>query len=1162
MGIKDLLLSISTTVENTSITAFSGQRVAIDASGWLHKGLYGAAEDYVDSNFDDAQLYVDFILSRVRTMLLNNVEPVVVFDGKRSNLKNETQEKRGDARRSNVDQGKRLLENMSKVTDAGVRGKLRQEAISNFQKGLSVTTQMEKNTIGALRKMGVKVVVSPYEADSQLAYLCYTGYCQAVLTEDSDVLVYSAICGTPFPILYKFEKGGTCQSACMKDIMPALLNMTSNDVPPAHADTGITIGGKAKTGAAPQKPATSAKGKVGKGKAGTKDKCKDKDKEKGKEKVVPIKGFLNLLALHFSGPQGRRMFVQMCILAGCDYVDSIPGVGLVTALQAVVRCREGACDTRLDRVVELFRELKKKVPETYLLRAKRAEALFHYHPVFDLDSCTVVPFMCADVGLEEVVPTPSPFPNLHIGSQIEPFPIPSPGLTTTATTTATAIATANAIKTEKSSGKDLDQGSGRSTRKRSDSIESIEDVEESPLPKYTSKLQSSIKKEKEGESVKAGSKRANTANLEISIPPLEQDSIRVFKPPKISHTDLAQMGATNAGQDLLRTAPAHVSLIDLCLGVVSCKDFEAIIPKYPWAIQKYAKPPAAQNRGGYWSGYWSSRRTLMLAEKANGVLGIKIRVNMGIKDMNLRAIFIKSTKGTIIPSALHLQAPGAHGAMGKSFEQSGSDDATNSLITCSRAPAPVLASAPVSGAGLFAACFQPGPGPRASPEPTKLHAEQPKTTILPPPPPSQTLATAEEETQASAVLREGLTSASASASASASVSRAAVAVDFSINDLTYISDDDSMSMAFVYGSEMSDSHQGGESMVLGADAAPEVEMPDSSSTNSTNNMASASTDTKEIDQDTDTATEKTPYKHDSGYAASTKGKVLTEAPDSTEAIDRALATPSTGGSGATGVSTASTIPTPEMPLHRIVPEEVTPDEEELVSASKRPYNPFKKNSGAGTPSLASRMGTSSPTSSPVRASPASPSTKQNRTAGVASATADWTTSEHYASSSSSSSSPSYDCSPARKVGHLKSSAKSPSAPTAAGTTGGTQNPSPSPVRVNLSPLKNITNNSKVVDLTMMDTSTGSGSGKNAGNGGGNSSANMFKQRLNFAPAAPFAARAVENTVNGSNNKRKIVTVAASTKGGNGANKARKGAGAGAGAGTVSMVSIKSFFGGK
>ena len=33
---------------------------------------------------------------------------------------------------------------------------------------------------------------------------------------------------------------------------------------------------------------------------------------------------------------GRRMFVQLCLLAGCDYCDSIPSVGLQTALQVYI----------------------------------------------------------------------------------------------------------------------------------------------------------------------------------------------------------------------------------------------------------------------------------------------------------------------------------------------------------------------------------------------------------------------------------------------------------------------------------------------------------------------------------------------------------------------------------------------------------------------------------------------------------------------------------------------------------------------------------------------------------------------------------------------------------------------------------------------------------
>ena len=385
MGIKDLLNAVNGIVVDSNIREFKGKRVAIDASGWMHKGLYGVAEDFVDSKFVDSQLYVDFILSRIRHFHTLDVEPVLVFDGKRNIMKSDTQDKRSDTRRSYIQQGRKLLDNMDKVSDSQTKLKLRAEAISNFQKGLSVTADMEKAVIGACRKMGVTVIVSPYEADAQLAQLCHTGYCHAVLTEDSDILVYSAVCGTPFPVLYKFEKSGCVQTANLGDV----IDMLGTDEVDTHEEEENAI---------PAKKKKKGKGKAGAG--GSADATDAKNKKDEKEKDKKDKGFLNLVRKNMRNTMGRRMFIQMCVLAGCDYSESIPGVGLKTALQAIVKCKTGECsdglsncDSRLERVVALFEEAGKKVPVGYLQRAKRAEALFHYHPVFDLKTSVVQHFL-------------------------------------------------------------------------------------------------------------------------------------------------------------------------------------------------------------------------------------------------------------------------------------------------------------------------------------------------------------------------------------------------------------------------------------------------------------------------------------------------------------------------------------------------------------------------------------------------------------------------------------------------------------------------------------------------------------------------------------------------------------------------------------------------
>ena len=239
---------------------------------------------------------------------------------------------------------------MKQTSDVQTRAKMRNECIACFQRGLGVTHEMEKNCMAALRKAGVEVIVAPYEADPQLAYLCHIGYCDGVMTEDSDILVYSAVCGTPFPILYKFEKNGSVQitdlSLCGV-FASSELKKESN----LHKELSSTdLEGLCNGGIGVADSTSSKKRKL----------------NANRDPLAPVKmgsgadGFLNQLQMYFKPPArsadasnsgaeaegsenanfvGRRMFVQLCLLAGCDYSDSIPGVGLMTAIQVNTRRR-------------------------------------------------------------------------------------------------------------------------------------------------------------------------------------------------------------------------------------------------------------------------------------------------------------------------------------------------------------------------------------------------------------------------------------------------------------------------------------------------------------------------------------------------------------------------------------------------------------------------------------------------------------------------------------------------------------------------------------------------------------------------------------------------------------------------------------------------------
>ena len=75
----------------------------------------------------------------------------------------------------------------------------------------------------------------------------------------------------------------------------------------------------------------------------------------------------------------------MAILSGCDYLPSIPGIGLKTAW-ALLRKHK-----TVENMVSMLRlEGKKKVPKGYLDAFRRAERVFLYQRVYDpVQECLV-----------------------------------------------------------------------------------------------------------------------------------------------------------------------------------------------------------------------------------------------------------------------------------------------------------------------------------------------------------------------------------------------------------------------------------------------------------------------------------------------------------------------------------------------------------------------------------------------------------------------------------------------------------------------------------------------------------------------------------------------------------------------------------------------------
>ena len=61
----------------------------------------------------------------------------------------------------------------------------------------------------------------------------------------------------------------------------------------------------------------------------------------------------------FAGEGGGRSFVQLAALAGCDYIDNVKGIGLLSALPVMTKFRTIPADKRVSRILMHLQKMGK-----------------------------------------------------------------------------------------------------------------------------------------------------------------------------------------------------------------------------------------------------------------------------------------------------------------------------------------------------------------------------------------------------------------------------------------------------------------------------------------------------------------------------------------------------------------------------------------------------------------------------------------------------------------------------------------------------------------------------------------------------------------------------------------------------------------------------------
>lgn len=154
------------------------------------------------TNYFNHQLtrrFVEFCLTKIKLLLHFNVRPIMVFDGAHLPMKSHQERLRSHSRQESRRRASELLAQGDHAA-----------AYLQMQKAAEVTPQMAHALIAELRRMNIEFIVAPYEADAQMAWLDRTGKVAAIITEDSDLLLFGCR-----RVLFKLDTDGWTDEICL-----------------------------------------------------------------------------------------------------------------------------------------------------------------------------------------------------------------------------------------------------------------------------------------------------------------------------------------------------------------------------------------------------------------------------------------------------------------------------------------------------------------------------------------------------------------------------------------------------------------------------------------------------------------------------------------------------------------------------------------------------------------------------------------------------------------------------------------------------------------------------------------------------------------------------------------------------------------------------------
>ena len=182
MGIKHLNRFLKencskNSIRKIEIQQLQGERIVIDASIYMYKYMA-----------DDA--LIENMYQLISILLLNNIIPLFVFDGKPPPEKYDLITKRKEVKKIAEDKYSELLLKYENTDDKNEKQNMMKEMVELKNKFVRVTSKDKERVKELLTAFGIMYYESTNEADEVCAYMVKSGKAWGCLSDDMDMFVY------------------------------------------------------------------------------------------------------------------------------------------------------------------------------------------------------------------------------------------------------------------------------------------------------------------------------------------------------------------------------------------------------------------------------------------------------------------------------------------------------------------------------------------------------------------------------------------------------------------------------------------------------------------------------------------------------------------------------------------------------------------------------------------------------------------------------------------------------------------------------------------------------------------------------------------------------------------------------------------------------------